>query len=157
ETAAGVGPVNSPDFPNYIETAEPADNHPDLAHTRSWLEAVIPEGGVAAFRLRAEVSRAAGGAGSAPAAALIGTARGDACGDEGDDGRRQHRGAEALDVQPVVERVGDLARQQQHQRVDNDEEQPEGDDVLREGEYLDDRADDHVHESDHERDHRDDD
>lgn len=57
ETAAGVGPVHSHDFPNYIETAELADNHPDLAHTRSWLEAVIPEGEVETFRFRAEITR----------------------------------------------------------------------------------------------------
>lgn len=56
QTAGGVGPVHSHDYPNYIETAALADKHPELAHTRGRLAATIPDGEVETFRFRADIT-----------------------------------------------------------------------------------------------------
>lgn len=57
EISAGVGVYHSHDYPNYIDTARLADEHPDLSHQRGMLEALIPEGEVETFRFRADITR----------------------------------------------------------------------------------------------------
>lgn len=56
EIADGVGVHHSHDYPNYIDTAELADQHEDLEYARSRLAAIIPEGEVDTFRYRAEIT-----------------------------------------------------------------------------------------------------
>ena len=57
EIAGGAGIFHSHDYPNYIDTARLADEHPGLEHTRRRLAAIIPDGQVETYRFRAEITR----------------------------------------------------------------------------------------------------
>lgn len=51
----GQGIFHSHDYPNYVNTAQIADAHPELAHMQGLLEGIIPDGEVQTYRFRAEI------------------------------------------------------------------------------------------------------
>ena len=74
--------------------------------------------------------------------------------DQRDDDRRDHSPPEVLHAQAPAPEAGDPGGEPQQEGVDDQADQPEREDVDREGQDLDDRADDRVHEGEDRGDHQ---
>lgn len=55
DIADGSGIYHAHDYPNYVDTARLVDEHPDMAHVRGQIEAIIPDGQVETYRFRADI------------------------------------------------------------------------------------------------------
>jgi hypothetical protein len=72
--------------------------------------------------------------------------------DDADDERAEERRKKPLDVESEIERIGQRAREPEHQAVDDQQEQAEREDDKGKREDRGDRTDERIHHSEDERD-----
>src|SRR5690242_21935697 len=71
--------------------------------------------------------------------------------DDGDHEGPDQRGPETVDEEVDPHALRDAAREQQHEGVDDEDEQPEGEDRERQAEEADDGPDDGIHDAEDQR------